>query len=460
MNYIAETPFMKLYEELSAFNEEPALTEPTNANYKSIDELDSILSAQWDRLKMACDEYNTACGINNYVTAAAVLLCLPNQSNGVNLARCYKGNCSRPADMITWRYLASGGSTSENKTVPDYLDISQSWLYFYISGRILSDKNETEAENCRQEVLSSLNVSEAKFVIASEGLKNIVTGSSGYSAKRLVVGVPFGTSAGGSIPKAFCKSFTTTSDTRRSVTSEDLNKFIQNYLEKYPDGLVPKENSNIQIKDFADFFMKHAFHTFSLSSFYENHPDYADVIAYILYYFYNKTKISRAPRSLQYLVNAQKQEELLLDRSDKPEALVRNLTATNAAAFLPADNADNSYTYLVPSEVVADPDFKFKDDSVDAKIYKNFANWEAHKNDPNVKKAKYIICYCFKSDIGWYLFEQQDSTWITRAAPWLQKVKTDNELVQFINKLNFKQVAVPMVSLSYKSPFSIKFNAA
>ena len=460
MNYIQKNPFMELYEKLSVLNEAEIAAELIDNSVSGSGNASDIinrLTEQFTQLINACAAVNTATGIRNGITPAGVFLSLPNQIvqgfeyNPTNLV-CYY--TSKP----TWHFLNEDGVAiivdSKKKAklmASNFFDLSKSWLFFCTSG---TDNSDT----LLSQLITKLGVdtSKVRLVTTCAGLKNIAYGG------RRIIGVPYGSACGSYIQKAFCKTATPLETLVKAITPDNLNDFIQSYLSSYPNGIVPQGAVDEYILDFAEFFSTHAFHTPSLTKFYEvNYSRYADVIAYILYNFYSQTKITHSKQSLQYLNNAITQEELLLTHEAKPSTLVRNSTASNAKSFSPIDNA---YSYLIPSGVVSDPDFIYKDTFgdalVDAKIFDSLASWEKHNNKAAVKKAIYIICYCWEANAGWYLFKQRNNSWVHLATPTLQDVTTTNALVKFVNKLNTDKVVVPMLFLKDKDPTSVVLTTA
>lgn len=506
MATVQTTPFMAVYDELSALNDEENITDDVSS---STDKNDSttidytkaieITQNYYKKLIEACITINRNVGINQTnISASGVLLCLGLDSQNLKGLAGARGIAVRyPAagggDEVSLHILTQAGAAIKNiyrlkgelKSKGSFND-SQSWLIFCISG------DDAIINASADQVISLLGISTSAIkpqiiISPADGLRSATWGYQQGPKGKLLIGVPYkATSA--EIPKTFCNASTQVDVLANNSTNEiyhpDLaedwpTNFLKNLLNYkaptgvqtvyYQDKAIESIPASVQIN-----WPEVAIHMPTLIDFYiaSLKTSQAKLVkgqlkAFLHLQSDNRVTIgpqgSTPHHSLQYLYNGMMQEGAI-DRA-KISGLKRNGGATQ----LQTASDETKYQYLV-SKASGNTDFVIKYSSkdlglgsqsygLDTKVLVLRNPMDKKQDIQNTHNATYVLCFAidglgsggdsFVDTSGtWLLFKKQENS-SNNSTSYDKIVKATNECEEnILNALSRLESTLPFVKLS------------
>ena len=492
MNY-TQTPFMTLYEELSALNDENT-TETSSASTLNYTDASKIVESYYQKLITACRTINQNVGIKqdsrlvNSISASSVLLCLDSQnltglseSHGLALRYPAAGGGRNGASL---HILTQDGEADKRQhrlkgtlRLNGSFDVSQSWLIFCIRG------DDAIINASVEQIISLLEISTSNIkpqIITSlaPGLRSAMLGHQQGPHGNILIGVPYkATSA--KLSNTFCRASaevdalvnnSTNEIYQQSLDADWATNFLKNLLNYkapadvqvvyYDNKAMESDSVSAQID-----WPKVAIYMPTLIEFYVAclKTSQANLVKGQLKAFLNHqsgNRITIGPigdtphHSLQYLYNGMKQEMAIYGA--KISGLARNGGATQLQA---ASDETKKYQYLV-SSASRETDFIISGHSLDAKVLKIDPN-DLNKSSQEIKnthKAEYVICFAidglnagrdgFTDTPGtWLLFKKQENS--SNSTSYDKIVKATNECEEnILNAFSNLDSTLPFVKLS------------
>jgi hypothetical protein len=382
MNYITETSFMELYEELSVLNEEAEIAQAlSTSNAVSSNTLDQILQNYVNELKTACQK-------SRGIAQNVIILLAEPFSRSICDTGSIARSCLAFSDKREWHYIdmTHPCASSENRykyaemLANSEIDLTNSWVVF----NFIQDKTDSQAVANELALALGLPKDLATFVRPCKAF-----GSSIYKAGAVCgVAFPYTPEAGKSTLLNFCSltpkalkniPLSVSTDVADNVVQLDDFKQAKEFIEKFS-----KEYPN-RIQYISD--RPSAIHVPSLVNFYIKYPDAGATIRSMLSTYFKSVTLEPNPlqphKSVQYLYNAIQQEHVM------KSILQPNSAATNAGA-----EVADSHQYLISGVASSATDFVYRNLTIDAKQghYKKGAIAKIN----NSHNANYIVYFAYE----------------------------------------------------------------